>query len=206
MSWFISSTNEAEAAKERVLMFLTVTLDFPSGFVRIWSGWGDLVIGADTYLGAGELGKITTRPDSAGLVTDRKTYEMTGVEPTWVLESDIDNCHGREVVESFGFLNPDTRALIATPEVNWEGYIDSVRRVDGPTPAIQVSAESRLLLMDRPNMWRNTHQHQQQFFAGDTGFDQLAALDLKEVLWGGTRASPGTNIGPRGRNLVVNRT
>jgi hypothetical protein len=206
MSWFISSTNEAEAAKERVLMFLTVTLDFPSGFVRIWSGWGDLVIGADTYLGAGELGKITTRPDQAGLITDRKTYELTGVEPTWVLESDIDNCHGREVVESFGFLNPDTRALIDTPEINWEGYIDSVRRVDGPTPVIQVNAESRLLLMDRPNMWRNTHQHQQQFFAGDTGFDQLAALDLKEVLWGGTRASPGTNIGPRGRNLVVNRT
>ena len=205
MSWFLSSTNEAEAAKERVLMFLTVTLDFPSGIVRLWSGWGDLVIGADTYLGAGELGKISTRPDQAGLITDRKTYELTGVEPTWVLESDIDNCHGREVVESFGFLNPDTRALVDTPEINWEGYIDSVRRVDGPTPVIQVNAESRLLLMDRPNMWRNTHEHQQQFFPGDNGFDQLAALELKEVLWGGTRASPGTNIGPRGRNLLPSR-
>jgi hypothetical protein len=206
MSWFVSSTNETESGKEHVLMFLTVTIDFPSGIVRFWSGWGDLVIGADTFVGAGELGKISAVPDRAGLSSDRKTYELTGVEPTWILESDIDNCHGRDITERFGFLNPETRQVVDTPEINWEGRIDFVRRVDGATPVIQVNAESRLLLMDRPNGWRNTSEHQQQFFPGDEGFNQIPALELKEVLWGGTRVQPGGsggNIGPRGRNLVV---
>jgi hypothetical protein len=33
--------------------FFAVDLDFDSGPLYVWSGYGDLVIGAKTYLGAG---------------------------------------------------------------------------------------------------------------------------------------------------------
>lgn len=205
MSWFLSSTNEAEAAKEHVFMFQTVSIDLLSGIQYFWTGWGDLVIGANTYFGAGELGKIGTAPDKAGLSAESKVYELTGIEPTWIAESDIDASHGRSIVESFGFLNPETRALIDTPEINWEGRIDSIRRLDGSTPGIQVTAESRLVILDQPGKYRYTNEHQAQFFSGDLGFDQLPNLELKEVLWGGTRATPGVSGGGGGKNRLAQR-
>jgi hypothetical protein len=185
MSWFASSANESEAAKEHYLMFLAVDFDFSSGHARFWTGVGDLVIGADTYLGAGDLGSISTPEERSALTFEPKVYQLSGVDPTVVPESDIDNSFGRSVTEYFGFLNPDTRALLDTPETNWEGRNDSMRRIDGANPLIEVKAEHRLVLLDRADDLCYTHEHHQQFFAGDLGFDRVPTLELKQVTWSG---------------------
>jgi hypothetical protein len=209
VSWFAESANEAEADKEHVLMFLAVDFDFPSGHARFWSGLGDLFIDGIEYLGVGELGKVGTTGEGIGLNARRKTYQCSGVDPTWVTESDIENSYGRAVVEYFGFLNSVTRALVETPEVNWEGRIDTIRRVRGSEPLIEINAEHRMVLLEQQDGWRYTHEHQQQFYSGDTGFNQVAAIALKKVLWGGRLVDPAVRDpaqrpgdrprGPRGR-------
>ena len=196
MTWFDVSANETEAGKEHVVMFIAVDFDFPSGHARFWSGFGDLVLNGNTFTGSGELGIVSVSSETANLVAERKTFRLSGVDPSIVAESDIDGSFGRSVIEYFGFLNSAAMTLIAAPEVNWEGRIDSFRRVDGKEPIIEVNAEHRMVLLDRTDGWRYTHEHQQQFFSGDNGFDQLAALETKTVIWGGRRAVVGTT-GPR---------
>lgn len=185
MTWFASSTNEAEAAKEHYLMFIATVFDFPSGAIRFWTGIGDLVISANTYLGAGELGSISMPEERSSLTFEPKVYQLSGVDPSLVPEADIDDSFGRSVTEYFGFLNPETRQLLDTPEVNWEGRNDAMRRVDGRSPLIEVRAEHRLVLLDQTDDWCFTHEHQPQFFAGDLGFDQIPTLELKQVKWSG---------------------
>jgi len=200
MTWFAVSANETEATKEHYLMFIAVAFDFPSGMIRLWSGIGDLIIGADTYLGAGELARVSWSKETANLTTDRKTYQLAGeqVDPALISESDIDGSFKRSVTEYFGFLTPDLRTLLATPEVNWEGEISNIKRVDGASPAIEVNAESRYIMLDQIDGWRYTHQHQQQFYAGDLGFNQVHTVDTKQVFFGGATVSPGN---PRGNPL-----
>lgn len=193
MTWFATAANETESAKEHFLMFLAVSFDFPSGFRYLWSGLGDLVIGANTYLGMGELARVSMADERSNLTFDRKTYQLSGVavDPALVPESDIDGCFGRAVTEYFGFLNPDLRTLLATQEVNWEGEISNIKRVDGREPLIEVNAESRMILLDQVDGCRYTHEHQQQFYPGDLGFDQVPKNDLKEILWGGSIVRAG---------------
>lgn len=149
-----------------------------------------------TYTGVGDLGSITMAEEQVGMVFERKTYQLSGVDPSLVAESDIDNCFGRPVVEYFGFINADTSTLVATPEINWEGRMDAVRRVDGPSPVIEINAEHRLVMMDRTDNWVYSHQDQQQFtdtgMTPDDGFDQLTAIQMKTLVLGGQAVYTGT--------------
>lgn len=190
MSWFQQSANGTEADKDAVCLFVAVSFALQSGTVRFWSGFGDLSFGGNSYTGTGELGKITAHTEQVTLIADKKTYQLTGVDPTLVLESDFDSSFGRSVTEYMGFLS-QAGALIATPEINWEGRIDSCKRVDGSAPVIEVAAEFRLTLIDQVDGWRYTHEHQQQFFPGDTGLQYVGALETTELLWGGRRVYPG---------------
>lgn len=194
MSWFASSINETEAAKAHALMFVAVDFDFPSGHARFWSGWGSIVISGNTYLGVGTLGAISVSSEATNLVTDRKTFQLSMVDPALISESDIDNSFGRSVVEYFGFFDSEKRTLLDTPEINWEGRMDSIRRIDGAQPIIEVNAEHRLVMLDKADGWRYTHEHQQLFFAGDLGFNQVGTLDSKVVLWGGQRTVVGVHF------------
>jgi hypothetical protein len=202
MSWFASSTNETEAAKEHYLMFIAVDFDFPSGHIYFWSGIGNLTIGANTYIGTGDLGAVSMPEERSSLTFEPKVYQLSGVDPALIPESDIDDSFGRSVVEYFGFLNTTTRTLLDTPETNWEGRIDSIRRVRGSRPLIEVKAEHRLALLDQSDDWLFTHEHQQQFFAGDLGFDRIPSLELKELKWGGVTVTPGRGgREPRGGHI-----
>lgn len=198
MTWFVTSTNETEAAKSHYLMFLAVSFDFSSAFIRLWSGLGDLSIGGNTYTGVGSLASVSSTAERSSLSVDRKVYQLSGVDPAIVSEADIDASFGRAVTEYFGFINPDTGQLLATPETNFEGEIGSVRRVDGADPRIIVTADHRLAILDQPDGWRWTHEHQQEFYSGDLGFEHAASVGLKDILWGGSGVVPGSG-GPGNR-------
>lgn len=203
MSWFQTSANETEAAREHVCMFLAVEFDFVSAVYRFWSGLGSLSINGQTFIGTGDLGKISVSPDNSRLIAEPKTYQLAGVDLTIISETDLENCYGRGVTEYFGFLKQDG-SLFATPETNWEGRMDKARRVDGLSPLVEINAEHRLVLLDKADGWRYTHEHHQQFFPGDNGFREMPSVATAEILWGGYRVltgSPGNGGGKRGREF-----
>lgn len=204
MTWFAISANQSAAEAEHVHIFIAVDFDFPSGHARFWTGYGEITIGGNVYTGAGALGRITFPSERAGLDASRRTFQLSGAEvnPALVTETDIDGCFGREVTAYLGLLDR-SGSLVGEPEVEWEGRIDSVRRRDGFEPSIEVNAEHRLAILEKESGWRFTHEHQQQFYAGDTGFSRLTQSLLREVVWGGSIVSGGA---PRfgGRAGILN--
>ena len=205
MTWFAQAGNATEADKSHVSLFVAVALTFNSGVSRFWSGVGSLTFGGNTYLGAGQMGEIGVAPETTQMRAERKLYRMSGVDLSLVSQSDIDASYGLDVTEYFGFLTKDG-ALVATPEINWEGRIDSIRRVDGETPLIEVSAESRMILLDKADGYRYTQEHQQLFFAGDNGFDQVAMVGAATIMWGGYQVTTGGNSGAGKPGPGGNRT
>jgi hypothetical protein len=195
VTWFAQSANETEAARgEGSNLVIAVDFDFPSGHVRAWAGYGDLIISGNTFLGTGDLGKIVVIPERVGLDAQTKSYELAGIDWSLIPQSELDNSFGRSVTEYVGFFNSSMQ-LVDTPEINFEGRVDTCNRVDGPQPVIRISVEHRLVLLDRPDGWKSTNSHQQQFYPGDTGFDQVAAIQTKTLLWGGQQRTPGFGPG-----------
>jgi hypothetical protein len=183
-------------------MFIAVAFAFPSGTQRFWTGFGDLSFGGDAYIGTGTLGSITVKPENVRLLAERKTYQLSGVDPLLASEADIDASFGRSVTEYLGFLSA-AGTVVATPEIYWEGRMDNIRRVYGENPVIEVNAEHRLVMMDRPDGWRFTHEHQLMFYAADLGFRETSSVETSNVLWGGYGVLPGSagRQSPRFDNL-----
>lgn len=205
MTWFTQTANETESAKEHVTMFVAVAMDFSSGIARFWSGIGELSFGGYTYTGVGHLGAIAPAEEHLRNVAEKRSFRLSGVDPSLVSEADIDACYGRSVTEYFGFIDANG-ALVATPETNWEGRMDGIMRRDGDEPIIEVSAESKFALLDQPDGWRFTDEHQQQFFSGDTGFILVPSVMTATVVWGAQNIRPGTGGGtPRGIGTPVNK-
>jgi len=194
MTWWEDSANQSEAEKTRYMAFFAVDFDFQSQHTRLWSGIGTITFNGAEYSGVGDLGEINTPPEHARLVSETKHFALSGsdlISPSEISEEDIDASFGRSVVEYIGFVNPDTLQLVADPEVNWEGRMGVIRRVDGPEPKVSISAEHRLAIMNLTDGYRWTHEHAQEFFSGDLGFREVPGIETKEVLWGGQRVSAG---------------
>lgn len=199
--WFADSANSLAASRRHYYIFLAVDFDFPSGHVRLWSGYGTLSFAGNDYVGAHHLTRVSSHAERSNLAIERKTYQLAGasVDPAVVPEDDIDGSFGRSVTEYLGFLDPDSRQLVGVPEVNFEGEISNIRRRDGREPAIEVNAEHRLALLDQVDGWRYTHEHQAQFYADDNGLNMMQRNEMREILWGGHRVSPGGGVGGGGR-------
>lgn len=190
MSWFSDPNCEAAAIAEVAVVVYAVDLDFPSGHVRLHTGTGPLTIGGNIYTGTGTLGSISDVPERAQLTAERWDYKLSGVDPTVVPESEIDDCFGRSVVEYEVWLNPENHAVIGA-ETRREGTMGRVRRRDGASPVIEVSCETRLVMLEQPDGWRYTGEHQDKFFSGDLGCHLVGELDSVEVIWGGKRVQGG---------------
>ena len=193
MSWFTDANCEAASLLEHAQKSYAVDFDFPSGHVRLHTGLGDLTLDGNIYTGVGTLGAIETISERAQLTSERWTYSLSGVDPSVIPESEIDACFGRSVTEYEVYINPDTFAVIGK-EINREGRMGRVRRKDGDSPIISVSCENRLVILEQADGWRYTDEHQQQFFAGDTGCDQVKYLETIDVLWGGLKVAPGSGL------------
>lgn len=195
MTWFLNAGNETEAGKPHNLLVIAIDADFPSGHLRLSTWVAPLQINGQTFTGAGNLGKVAVNTETTQLTAQTRTYQLSGVDPAIVPESEIDNCFGRSFTEYLVWLDVETQTVIGF-EINFEGRMDQVNRRDGATPFVEVNVEHRLVTLDRADNWCYTTEHQGQFFSGDTGFDQVKELQSVQVTWGGGPVVPGSPPGP----------
>ena len=198
MSWFTDPNCEAAALAEVACVIYAVEMSFPSGYVRVHTGTGDLTVNGQVYTGVGTLGSISDIPDRASLTAEQWVYRLSCTDVSVVPESEIDNCFGRSVTEYEVWLNPETKAVIGY-ETRREGTMGRVRRRDGAQPAIEITCETILAELEQPDAWRYVTEHQERFFSGDTGCNHVRELDSVEVIWGGERVAPVGHPRLRGR-------
>lgn len=207
MSRDLTGDFASQLDEDGVEVFFAIELFFDSGTLRFWSGLGDLVIGANTFTGSGQLIQISSVSESADIAATGAQVALSALPSSLLSLALSEPYQGRKCKIYFGMLrnqtdyllnedgtlvlNEDGSGIDLRPEESdvlteiFTGQIDMMNIDEGPeTSAIDLKVESRLIELNKPRSRRYTTSNQQARFAGDKGFDFVEDLQQKKFAWG----------------------
>ena len=163
-----------------VYPFFAVDIDFASGPLYVWSGNGDLTVGAKTYLGAGQLMNISSVEETTEIEAKGATITMSGIPSTFLALALTEPYQGRECRIYFGMTSTPSDYV----EV-FAGELDQMNiSEEATTCTIAVTVENVLIRLERPVVRRFTSEDQKSRFPTDRGLEFVTALQDKEIFWG----------------------
>jgi hypothetical protein len=160
-----------------------VELDWPSGALRLWTGYGTLSFDGNTYTGSGTIGNISPISESTDAGANGVTFSVSGIPSELISDALANNAQGRPARAWFALLNAD-RTFTIDPLLVFDGVIDTTVISDsGTTATIAVQAEKELINR-RAESRRANHEDQQIDHPGDLFFDYVAQLQDAVINWG----------------------
>lgn len=206
MSKPITTTFAARLAAVEKRPFYAVEIDFDTAPLYIWTGVGNISSGGKTYLGTGELLRISGLDEVADMSAKGATVTLNGLDPALISTALQEPYQRRECRIYFGLMDaaPDylltesgeviTTELGEPLVVDYEelpmslAFAGRVDRMpissDGQSCSITTTVESRWVDLERARVRRYTHESQQTRFSGDTFFSFVADMQHKKVEWG----------------------
>ena len=170
-----TALNEKFLAPE-VELFVAVELMFDSGTLRLWSGVGDKTLGGNVFTGTGSLLSVGGIEESDDLSAPGATISLNGVDSAIV-----------SLAIQEPYQNRDCRILLGSGTDYFEifsGFMDVMTIEDtGDTCTINLSVESRLIILDRIVPFRYTQETQNSRYPGDNFFSTVASIQDKKVEW-----------------------
>jgi hypothetical protein len=179
---------------DQIEPFYAVDLAFETASIRLWTGYGDKAIGGNTYTGSGSLLTIEGLEEASDLSARGTTLTLSGLSSTILNYALTEEYQGRTVTIHWGIGSN-------TVEI-FRGYMDQMTIQDsGETSAISLTVESRLIVLERPNVRRYTEESQKQVRkrkwlddgnsgdpAVDDYFSWVQQLQDKQIVWGRNEA------------------
>lgn len=157
---------------------------FPSGYLRLWSGLGGIVWNSLTWTGAGTLLGISTIEETGDVVAQGASIALSGVPVDLVALCITDAQQGLAGKLWLGLLATDG-TVIADPVQAFAGRLDVPEISDGmDTCTITISYESRLIDLNAARSFRYTDESQKQLYPGDLGFQYVTTIQDKDIVWG----------------------
>jgi hypothetical protein len=170
---------------DRVQPILLAKINTSGGDVRVWSGIGDLTYNAEVYTGVGTLGGVSEIEENTDLGAAGVTFSLSGI-PSEMLSIALEQVqHNRPATVWLGALDLTTGLLIADPYQLFTGFTD-VPTIEegGETSTITLTAENKLIDLDRARTRRYTTEDQQIDDPTDLGFEFVPTLVDTQVVWG----------------------
>lgn len=166
-------------AQEQIEPYYAISVAFDSGTVRLWTGHGDRTIGGQTFTGAGELLSFGDMSEVSDLSAQNATVVLSGLSSTILSAALSEPYQGRQVTIYFGETSVSDYVEV------FSGLADVMPIAnDGTTVTVSLSIESRLTLLQRPNVRRYTPASHLARHTNDSFFRFVAALQDKEIAWG----------------------
>ena len=167
---------------------LAVELEFSTGTLRFWNGYGDLTMTAggssNTFTGLGDLMGVSAVSESDQVEAIGATLSLTGIKSSLISAALSANYTNRNASIFLGLFD-SSKSVIADVYTLFKGKMDIMKIDEGPESAtITLNLESRLIQLERPKNRRYTHEDQQERFTGDLGFEFVTDLQDKEIIWG----------------------
>jgi len=173
-------------------LFFAVKAEFDTDDIFVWSGTDDLVIGSDTYTGAGNLLSISNSEDNLELKSNGLVVALSGMDTTIVNYALTENYQNRPITIFMGYVMGGTNEVAGTLTL-FKGRMTSLVINDTPEGStVTIDAENRLVDLDRPSNLRYTKESQNFLHSGDTGFNRVASLQDKQINWGKTSSTAGS--------------
>ena len=165
-------------------LFFAVKAEFDTDDILVWSGIDDLVIGSDTYTGAGTLLSVSNSEDNLELKSNGLVVALSGMDTTVVNYALTENYQNRPITIFMGYVMGGTNEVAGTLTL-FKGRMTSLVINDTPEGStVTIDAENRLVDLDRPSNLRYTKESQNFLHSGDTGFNRVASLQDKQINWG----------------------
>ena len=173
---------------EALRPFLAVELEFSTGTLLFWNGYGDLTCTAGgsskTFTGLGDLINVSSVSESDQVEAVGVALSLTGIKSSFISTALTANYTNRNASIYFGAFD-SSKAVVADVYTLFKGKMDIMKIDEGAESAtITLNLENRLIALDRPKNRRFTHEDQQERFSGDLGFEFVPDLQDKEVIWG----------------------
>lgn len=179
-------------------LFFAVKAEFDTDDILVWSGIDDLVIGSDTYTGAGTLLSVSNSEDNLELKSNGLVVALSGMDTTVVNYALTENYQNRPITIFMGYVMGGTNEVAGTLTL-FKGRMTSLVINDTPEGStVTIDAENRLVDLDRPSNLRYTKESQNFLHSGDTGFNRVASLQDKQINWG--KSAGGVGGGGGGGN------
>lgn len=170
---------------DRVQPIILAKINTSGGDVRVWSGIGDITFASEIYNGVGNFGGISEVEENTDLGAAGITFNLSGVPSEMVSIALGQIQSNRPATVWLGALDLSTGALIADPYQLFTGFTDVPSIDEGPESAIiSLTAENKLIDLDRPRTRRYTTEDQQIDDPTDVGFDFVPSLQDAQVVWG----------------------
>lgn len=204
MSRGLSTEIKAAIAAGTVRPVYLVYFDFAGYTLRTWSGEGDLSYDSQTWAGDGTLQGLPSIAETGDLRAERVDFTLTGNPDTAVDLSDPAVYQGRTCEVYIGFVNAAGALPAGNVYLAFRGRVSQVSfSSDADTEAWTVSAESRLVDLQRVKASRWTHEEQRGRYPGGAVLSSgdLVVGELYEVTNAGTGADFSASGGPASPTL-----
>lgn len=184
MSRSITSAVNTIFESSSVSPFLAIDLAFDGGNFTAWTGYGNITFGGTTYVGAGDFLSVSPVKENAEVQANGIDISLSGIPSDLISSALNETYQGRSCKLFLGVLD-SSNAVVADPITLFSGRMDLMTIDDsGDTASINVTAESRLIDLDRTRERRYTSEDQKIDFPNDKGLDFIADLQDKEISWG----------------------
>lgn len=146
---------------------------------------------AETYTGAGDLISVSGFAETSDLSAQGISLTLSGMDATIVQEARDEDYQGNQVRLRLGAFD-EGGAPIDVPFEVFDGFMDVMTISDeGETSTVSLTAENKLIRLQRSNERRYTAEDQKIKHPTDKGFEFVTKIQQQEIQWGrGT-----TNIG-----------
>ncbi|AOZ06763.1 hypothetical protein [Cupriavidus malaysiensis] len=159
-----------------------IQLDF-SQPLRVCSAGYDVDWNGATWMGIGALGSIEPIQEQASLEAIGVQLTLSGVPSEVIAITLAEQYQGKPCQIWFAPLRGDLQ-LATQPIRLFAGRMDTMNTEVGDTATITLSAESRMVTWDRPRTRRYNNEDQQSRYPGDRGFEYVAQMVEKSLIWG----------------------
>lgn len=187
MSRGLAAATLAAIATRTVRPRFFLELDFAGGFVRMHSGTGPVSFQGETYLGAGNLGRIGPLGESVGVRATGAVFGLSGIPAASIALALGEDYQGRPAKLWLALVDA-AEAVIGQAVLVFSGLMDTMPvLLPGATATVQVTAESYLARLTTASNRLLTLGDQQADYPDDLGLGYVESIQDKEFIWGGGR-------------------
>lgn len=157
--------------------------NFSGGAIRVCTHDKDVSWDSQTWTGLGSMVGVEAVAESKDVKANGIVFSLNGIPSSLITEILTNRSRGRECSLWFGSFV--SGSLVANPHKIFSGRMDQpVIEDNGETCNVSISAEGRLVDLQRSRERRFTHEDQQVDYPGDLGLEYVAGLQNREVNWG----------------------
>jgi hypothetical protein len=180
----IDSAITSRLGQDHQELFFAVKAEFDTDDILVWTGNDDLVINSETYTGAGSLLSISNVEDTLDLKPTGISIALSGMDADVLNMALTENYQNRDISVFMGFLMGGSNEVAGVLKV-FAGRmmsLDVTDDIDGAVVA--VTAENRLIDLERPSNLRYTAESQKFVDSSDTSLNRVQQLQDKQIAWG----------------------